>query len=204
MKNQGTGKAAIFQAREIEKIRKSFNTKHRCIFEIALYTGERMGAICQLQVSDVYRDGVNSIPHDEITFKSLTRKARPNGMRETRQVLVHPDLKSFLESYKPPANGYLFTGGSTGCKKAAITSSTHISRRAVDKYWREQFIKFGLDHRGLSTHSTRRWLITQLVNNGVNLKTVQSITGHKSVNVLLGYVEGNEVVIKNALATISI
>ncbi len=78
------------------------------------------------------------------------------------------------------------------------------TRRAVDKYWREQFLKLGLDHKGFSTHSTRRWLITQLVNNGVNLKTVQSITGHKSVNVLLGYVEGNEEIVKHALNTIQI
>jgi integrase/recombinase XerD len=198
MKSKRRGKAAIFNEREIRKIRAVFSHKHRAIFEIALYTGERMGAIVQLKVEDVYRDLINGIPHDEITFDARTRKAC-QGIRNTRQVLIHPDLKSFLASYKPPENGYLFPGG---CRLADTETEHHLTYRAVDRYWRQQFLKLGLDHRGFSTHSTRRWLITQLVNNGVNLKTVQAITGHKSVNVLLGYVEGNEEVIKGALNTI--
>ena len=78
----------------------------------------------------------------------------------------------------------------------------HISRQAVDKYWRRQFIKLNLDHKGFSTHSCRRWLITQLAHNGIDVKTIQQITGHKSINVLLEYVEADEKRISNALATV--
>ena len=50
MKNKGYGKAAIFNSRDVEKIRKAFTVSHhRCIFEIALYTGERMGADCTVK-----------------------------------------------------------------------------------------------------------------------------------------------------------
>ena len=66
MKKNRHGKAAIFNSEEIKKIRKGFDVPHhRCIFEISLFTGERMGAIVQLKVDDVYRDSLNSIPQDD-------------------------------------------------------------------------------------------------------------------------------------------
>lgn len=200
MKNQRCGKAAIFSNRDVEKIRKAFTIPyHRCIFEIALYTGERMGAIVQLKVSDVYADPAKRTLRDVINFAARTRKKRPDGSTQTRQVPVHPDLKSFLTNYEPPRDGYLFPSNNGRVEAAP----KHISRRAIDSYWRKQFLKLGLDHRGFSTHSTRRWLITKLARNGVDIKTIQQITGHKNVAVLLEYIEADEKRIRNALATIS-
>ena len=109
-------------------------------------------------------------------------------------------LKEFLVAYIPPLGGYLFPSN----KNNDSFASEHITRQAVDKYWRRQFYKLNLDRRGFSTHSTRRWLITQLARNGIDIKTIQQITGHKSVNVLLGYVEADETTICNALGTIRI
>ena len=202
MKRNRCGKAAIFTNRDIEKIRKAFTIPyHRCIFEIALYTGERMGAICQLNVADVYADPVLRTPYNLITFAASTRKKRPDGSTETRQVPLHPDLKDFLKAYIPPLKGYLFPSNCNK-NKTDIAFSKHITRRAIDKYWRGQFIKLNLDRKGFSTHSCRRWLITQLAHNGIDVKTIQQITGHKSINVLLEYIEADEKRISNALGTI--
>ena len=136
MKNRGCGKAAIFKKNDIAKIRKSFNAQHRLIFEIALFTGERMGAIAQLKVLDVYADPARSVPHEQITFAARTRKARPDGSRETRQIAIHPELAEYLKIYRPSATYYLFPGRA---KNSETVDNTHITRRAIDKYWREQF-----------------------------------------------------------------
>ena len=201
MKNNRSGKAAIFKQQDITKIRKNLtNEKHRLIFEIALHTGERMGAICQLQVSDVYADAANSVPHETITFQARTRKARPDGTRETRQVPVHENLKEHLKSYQPPESGYLFPGRIT----RNDLNSKPITRRAVDKYWRELFTKLNMDNRGFSTHSTRRTLITALDNNGVSVKQMKAITGHKNTDVLLGYIDTNPERLKNTINAIQI
>ncbi len=160
-----------------------------------------MGAIAQLKVSDVYADLGNSIPHDKITFSARTRKARPDGSRETRQIAIHPELAEYLKIYSPPKTSYLFPGRA---KNSDIMNHTHISRRAIDKYWREQFFKLGLDKKGYSTHSPRRWLITQLVANGIDIKKIQRITGHKNINVLMEYVEANEEELKDAIATVRV
>lgn len=201
MKRDRCGKAGIFSKQDIIKIRQAFNiAHHRCIFEIALFTGERMGAITQLQVNDVYKDAAQSIPHDLITFPARTRKARPGGTRETRQVPVHPELKSFLESYKPELKGYLFPGREN---KTNLSSYNHITYDSVYQYWNKKFLELGIDHKGFSTHSTRRSFITKIVQNGTDLKTVMTITGHKNVNVLLGYVGADDQLCRNALAAIS-
>lgn len=199
MKNNRCGKAAIFSNRDIEKIRRAFSSQHRCIFEIALYTGERMGAIAQLKVSDVYANPVIREVHPLITFAANTRKKRPDGSMQTRQVPLHPDLKSFLINYIPPHEGYLFP---SNCSKNNEIASLHITRQAIDKYWRRQFIKLNLDRKGFSTHSCRRWLITNLARNGIDVRTIQQITGHKSINVLLEYIEADSKMIENAIATI--
>ena len=54
-KNNRKGKAAVWSLPVIKKLRSHLpNKQQRLIFEISLYTGERMGAIVQLHVSDVY------------------------------------------------------------------------------------------------------------------------------------------------------
>lgn len=190
MKNNRHGKAAIFTADEIVRIRKALGnlTFHRALFEIALLTGERIGAIIQLQVSDVYRD--DGSLQSKITFQANTRKNKDC----TRQVDLHPDLANFLRSYTPPSQGYLFPG----------RGDSHITYNGVYLYWKEIWAKLGLDHRGFSCHSTRRWFITQLVQNGTDIATCRAITGHKNTGILLGYVADNEKRRKNAIASIKI
>ena len=192
MKKDRHGKAAIFTRDEIIKIRKAFAdySHHRAIFEIALFTGERIGAIIQLKVSDVYQNVNTGKLNPEITFKAATRKNKS----DTRQIIIHPDLASFLSSYTPPESGYLFRGKNQG----------HISYNAVYLFWKQKFLELGLDHRGFSCHSTRRWFITNLVQNGIDLKTVQSLTGHKNISVLLGYVEETLQLKEKAIASLSV
>ena len=190
MKKNRHGKAAIFKSHEIIKIRKALGLgMHRAIFEIALFTGERIGAILQLSVDDVFNHDASL--REKITFKKRTRKNKD----ATRQVDIHPDLASFLLSWEHKSDGYLFP---------SYSSTGHITYNAVYLYWQEIFSKCGLDHRGFSCHSTRRWFITQLVENGTDIATVQQITGHKNTGILLGYVAENEKRRKNAIASISI
>jgi len=189
MKIKRHGKAAIFEPSDIKKIRRVFDVDaHRAIFEIAILTGERIGAILQLDISDVYSS--NGRVRQSITFKKNTRK----GKSQTRQVDVHPDLASYLANYNHPDKGYLFPG----------RDGSHLTYNAVLNYWKRKFVECGLDHRGFSCHSARRWFITNLVRNGIDIATVQAITGHKNVGILLGYVADNAQRRKNAIATLTI
>ena len=140
-------------------------------------------------VNDVYLSP--GVPREVITFRARTRKARPDGTRETRQISLHKDLISYLANYEHPESGWLFPGRA---------DHKHITYDSVYQYWQEKFLELGLDNRGFSCHSTRRWFITELVRSGTHPKVIQKITGHKNLNIVMDYAEVSDETIKNALS----
>lgn len=144
------GQAAIWDSNVIKKLRSRLTSdKQRLIFEISLFTGERMGAITRLKVSDVY-DTTGNV-REYIFFAGATRKSTRWGTAKDRRVKIHDDLRVFLKQYRQPKSGYLFPSSS---------KFGHITVRGVDDYWRRRFNDMGFT--GFSTHSSRRWLINQL------------------------------------------
>lgn len=195
MKNKGHGKAEILENIEFEKIYNSFTSNHyKLIWQILRYTGERISAVLQLKVSDVYLNPVNSVPHQEITFRASTRKASPDGSRKTRQVAVCRALAFELDSYYPPSHGYLFPSGRTGVHP--------IARQTYDEAFRKALVKCGLNRRGFSLHSPRRTLITKLSQAGYPLPVIKKLTGHKSIQVLQEYVEVSPLEVSKMLESI--
>lgn len=192
MKVQGHGQGAIITDADYQKIRKSARSKkYRLLFDIARYTGERWGAIVQLSVSDVYDE--NWQPRDTITFRANTRKASPSGKRVTRQVPTHPQLSELLEAYRlEDACCWLFP--------SRVDPSSHITLRAADLMFRRSVEAAALSHKGYSTHSTRRTFITRLWESGVDLHTIQLLTGHSDTKSLVRYIEADPERIKKAIA----
>lgn len=183
MKNNRSGQAQIISDGEYFKIRQQIrSSKYKLLLDLAWFTGERWGALVQLKFSDVYQP--NGKPQEAITFRAVTRKASPDGKRETRQVPVHSNLFESLRSYKPDEgfnlNNYLFPGKNL---------NTHISRRVSDKILRKAVERAGLESKGISTHSTRRSFITKLHEKGTDIYVIQKITGHKDLKALNRYVE---------------
>ena len=191
MKNNGHGKAAVWNKNVIRKMRSRLNSPaQRLIFEISLYTGERCGAIVQLKVSDVYKSDGKVL--ENITFAGRTRKSSKHGIADTRQIPVHPDLKLFLANYNHQNNGYLFPSHS---------HSGHITTRAVDKYWRNILLDYGFN--GYSTHSSRRWVINQLRSAGTEISIIAE-TMKIDIATVRRYLDEDPVACKNAIATLSI
>ncbi|MBW4535196.1 MAG: tyrosine-type recombinase/integrase [Pleurocapsa minor HA4230-MV1] len=191
MKNHGKGQAAIWTPQIIRQMRSRFKSPtQRLIFEISLFTGERMGAIVQLKASDVYDK--NGQVLEFITFASSTRKSTKHGAAATRQVAVHPDLKFYLETYTPQGVGYLFKSDS---------EIGHISLRAVDKYWRAIFDELGLS--GYSTHSSRRWVINSLRKSGIEIVTIAETMG-MNIQTVRHYLDNDPRECKRAIATLTI
>ncbi|NWF58115.1 MAG: tyrosine-type recombinase/integrase [Fischerella sp.] len=193
MKNNRNGQSAILNDADYSKIRKQIkNRKYKLLLDLAWYTGERWGAVVQLRVEDCYNS--DGTPRSEITFRANTRKAAPDGKRQTRQVPVHPVLFESLGAYKPePDSIWMFPN-----REAAGP----ITVRWADKILRAAVERAGLEAKGISTHSTRRTFITKLHRNGTDLYTIQKITGHRDLKALGRYVEIDSDRVKGAIATL--
>lgn len=184
------GQATILSDADYARIRKHLKRSYRLLWDIARYTGERWGALLKLQYADIWDDAGGI--RDEITFRAATRKAAPDGKRKTRQIPIHPQLQEILEAYKPVGEGYLFASPRDPNKS--------ISFQAADLTLRRAIALAGLESKGISTHSTRRSFITRLHNQGVDLYTLQRITGHQDLKALSKYVEISADRVKGAIA----
>jgi integrase/recombinase XerD len=187
MKLDRHGKAEPLKFNEYRKIRNGFRLEsHKLILDIGYSTGERWGAILRLRVEDVYVDPISRTIHPDITFRKHTRKDKA-----TRQCPISQSLKLRLTSYAPPASGFLFP--------SPLMPASHLSDRAADAALRRALERAGLSELGYSTHSTRRGLINRLHDAGTSLKVIQSITGHKSLGVLSGYIDVSDSQRRNAI-----
>ena len=187
-KNNRHGKAEVLTEEYREKIKQHLPTaRDRLLFAIAEYTGERWGAIVQLQVRYVYADPSRSLPLEQITFPARNRK----GKRDTRQVPVHPSLKELLMAHKPPASGWLFP--------SSQNPENHLPFSTADKMFRQTLFKAGLQDKGISLHSTRHTFVTQ-ISQQFDIHVVQQLTGHRSLSVLAGYIKADPDLLKQAIA----
>ena len=195
MKNNRSGQAEILSDGEILRIYKALiSPSHKLFFNIARYTGERFGAICQLQVCDVFvcleNSGLREVK-EEITFRAATRK-KSGGDRSTRQLPVADKLAEYLNSYRGEM-------GEVWLFESKIKPGQCITWSSADKWFRAAVDRAGLSHRGISGHSLRRTFITGLYRSGVDLKLLQQITGHKDIKSLMLYIGVDKADVRKAL-----
>jgi integrase/recombinase XerD len=190
MKNSRSGQAAILSDAEYSKLRRNIKTaKYKLLLDLAWYTGERWGALVQMQINDVYYpDGK---PRTTITFRASTRKKRPDGSSDTRQVPTHPNLLEALRSYKFEKKSIWLFPNRDGDDHVGWRNVYEILMKAVDRA--------GLAAKGISTHSTRRSFITKLHNQGVATATIKKITGHRDYKALDRYIDINADEVKGAI-----
>ena len=193
MKNNRNGQSGLLSDNDYSKLRKQIKSrKYKLLLDLAWYTGERWGALVQLRIEDVYNP--DGSPREYITFRASTRKASPDGKRQTRQIPVHEILAEALRGYKPEENSPWLFPNREGDGPITVRWADKILRAAVERS--------GLEALGISTHSTRRSFITKLHRAGVDVYTIQKITGHQDVKALGRYVEIDSDRVKGAIATL--
>lgn len=194
LKNNRSGQAEILNDAELDRIARNLKSReHKLFFAIARYTGERFGAICQLKTGDVYDEFGNALK--EINFRANTRKASPDGKKQSRQVPIIDRFRDALVAYHPKScdrDAWLFP--------SPIKDGQSITWSAADKWFRAATAAAGMEHRGISGHSLRRSFITKLYDAGIDLHAIQQITGHKSLAVLQKYIGTNPRKIRDALS----
>ena len=139
--------------------------RNRAMLELLYATGLRVSELCSLEVSDLNLDmGVL-----RVTGKGNKQRLVPVG----RQALAF--INRFLESARPAilkrrASRYLFVTG----------RGTRMTRQMFWIALRDLGKKAGIFH-GLTPHVLRHSFATHLLENGADLRSVQTMLGHVDI-----------------------
>lgn len=194
VKIDGYGQAAILSQEEIALL---FNEglqtpRDRAVFGCCLYAATRIAEACALRKVDVFDS------QERVRPAIVLRKGNTKGKLATRTIPTHPDLRLLLLAYQPhlfPENPYLFP------PRHPRHHWKHLTPEAADRILRGACKRVGLE--GVSTHSFRRTALTQMSNEGIPLRVIQEVSGHRTLSELQKYLEVTDAQVKGAIAALS-
>jgi site-specific recombinase XerD len=134
--------------------------------EIAYATGLRLGEVLRLRLADID------------SGRMILRVEQGKGKKD-RNVMLGPALlkalRAYWKRYRPKE--WLFPG-----KDPARPVNPTVIQRAFIQAKREARIG-----KQVSFHSLRHSFATQLLDSGVNVRTIQSLLGHRSLGTTQRY-----------------
>lgn len=136
------------------------NIKHKCIVSLLYSAGLRRGELLDLQLTDID------------SKRMLIRVAHAKGNKDRYTLLsekVLKDLREYFREYKPKK--YLFEGQNGG--QYSGKSIENIIKKAARK---------ARIHKNVTPHTLRHSFATHLLENGVDLRKIQTLLGHSSLN----------------------
>ena len=172
MKINRFGKAEVLSTAELDLLLSVLPENHRVLATLLRRTAARCSEGLALKwrfVGDGY-----------VVLTAPTTK----GGRKTRTVPLHPELDATLRAWARVVNPdnnpdqWVFPGRNPG---------EHLTRRGFDHALRKAAKSVGLV--GVSTHTFRRSFLTSSSENGIPLRAIQSISGHRSLGQLSTYLE---------------
>ncbi len=158
--------------KEWAKLRLHLGQKARMVFDVMWFTGERIGAIVQLQQADIFdsRGKVKEI----ITFRRGTRK----GKDRSRLVSVHDSLKEVLQRYPREDSEWMFPGNGEGhLQKDSAMDALERGKEAA-----------GLGMTQITSHSFRHAFANRLHRKGYDTVLIQQALGHADIRSTRTYI----------------
>ena len=156
------------------------------ILMIFLNCGIRRSELVGLNLSDVYEDRIRVVG---------------KGNKE-RIVYIGSACKNAIDTYLIERNQIVLTDN-----RALFGSRDHnrISVSAVHRLVKKHVLEAGLDPTKLSAHKLRHTAATLMLQNGVDVKTVQEVLGHENLNTtqIYTHIENTELKIASEANPIS-
>ena len=139
-------------------INNTTNLKHRCIVGLLYSAGLRRSELLDLKLNNIDSN------------RMLIRVENAKGNKDRYTLLsktVLEDLRKYWYEYKPKE--YLFEGGKGG----------RYSEKSVGQVIKRCAIKAGLK-KAVSPHMLRHSFATHLLENGTDIRYIQTLLGHRS------------------------
>lgn len=159
--------------------------RNKLAIQISHYVGLRVGEIASLKWTDV-------LDRDQQPRESFYLKAENTKAKEARQVHVNQRLQRAFLVYWQSLGRY-----------KRMTDPVILSQRgAFSANSLGQLYSYVYGLAGISdasSHSGRRWFITQLANSGVSPKVIMELAGHKQLTTTQRYIDVTEEQKRNAV-----
>ena len=142
------------------------NVRDRAIFELMYSSGLRISEVAHLEFMD-------------IDFEARLLHIRQSKFNKDRIVPLTDTAIIFLKQYiqtRRVKKGVLFLGKYGSLSKTTITKRFRFYLKEKDLY-----------KEGLSAHSVRHCLATHLLESGADLRYVQELLGHESIETTCRY-----------------
>jgi integrase/recombinase XerD len=152
---------AFFNENEIEKMFNSIhNIKHKVILFTAYAAGLRVSEIVNLKVTDIYSGSMQ--------IRVENAKGRKDRMVMLSETLLNI-LRTYFKKYQPKY--WMFEGQFGGA----------YSVRSVQEILKKAKSAANIRHKG-SVHALRHSFATHLLEGGTDIRIIQELLGHASLN----------------------
>jgi len=154
--------------------------RNRAMFMIMFLAGLRVGETAALLVSDVVDE------KGQVRREFVLRAEQTKG-RQARTVFVsdrlHKELTRYIKAteFEHRYHKLFYTQKKGG---AGFTANT------LTQHFYHLYRKAGVD--GASSHSTRRTFITNLAEQGISVRVLASLAGHRSIATTQRYIDVND------------
>ena len=160
---QKTGRKlpVVLSCEEVSKLFEAVtNLKHRAMLMTAYAAGLRASEVTHLRVGDI--DGQ----------RMVVRVEQSKGRQDRYVMLSHKLLVVLREYWKVYRTTHWLFAGQNPARP--------LTRASMHKVFRKAKIKAGIAKRA-TVHTLRHSLATHLLENGVNIRTIQLLLGHRSL-----------------------
>ncbi|MDR0641707.1 MAG: tyrosine-type recombinase/integrase [Treponema sp.] len=143
------------------------NPKHRLLLMLAYSSGLRVSEVIALR-------------RDHIDLNRKTVLIHSGKGRKDRYTMLSDRAAAFIKDYCAlyAIDNWLFPGQ---------VASRHLSIRSAQNVFDKARIKAGIQKPGLSIHSLRHTFATHLMENGTDIKYIQTLLGHVSLRTTERY-----------------
>jgi integrase/recombinase XerD len=159
--------------------------RDKALLLMAFKSGMRVGELAGLQISDV----LNADNTIKAEVRLAAHKTKGNF---ARTVFINDQLRKELALYvrtlrnKNPDMPFFQTQKRTG-----------FSANSLTQHFLALYKRAGLV--GASSHSGRRTFITTLASQGISVRVLAALAGHKSIQTTQRYIDVNDDMLRNAV-----
>ena len=180
-----TKQAKTITAEELRRVldyvaTRKHNTRNRALVLMSVYSGCRVGELSSLNYDDVVDE--EGKVRDEIRLKAENTKTK-----EARVVFVNAKLKKELQQY-----AFTYKPADTKLKffYSQKRDSNGYNANTLTQFFHYLYKRAGVF--GASSHSGRRTFITKLASQGVGVRVLMSLAGHRNISTTQAYIDVND------------